>query len=156
MLKIFHQKKIFCGQKNFFGQKFFSRFGFVILIGPLFHPQNDIPNRRPCKTRFFCGKGSSYNIILQHQALKICNSHLEMKNGLQSVFWPFGPSTNTNNIKNIICQSIFSLFWILRPTRWDRLWRQVQIMTNQTEFSRAELEQHFTSSLSSYLLCKYR
>jgi len=94
-------------------------------------------------------------IRLRRPARKTTISYLEMKNGLQSVFWPFGPSTNTNNIKNIIFQSIFSLLWILRPTRWDRLWRQVQIMTNQTEFSRAELEQYFTSSLSSYLLSKY-
>ena len=39
-IKFFHQKN-FSAKKYFFGQKFFFRFGFVILEGPLFHPLND-------------------------------------------------------------------------------------------------------------------
>ena len=59
------------------------------------------------------------------------NPYLEIRNGLQSVRCPF--IHVTNSAKRIIFQSIISVFdmWILRPTRWDRLWCQVQIMTNQ-------------------------
>jgi len=48
----FFIKKFFSAKKIFLAKNFFSRFGFVILIGPLFNPQNDIPWRRPCETRF--------------------------------------------------------------------------------------------------------
>ena len=59
------------------------------------------------------------------------NPYLEIRNGLQSVSSPF--IHVTKSAKRTIFQSIISLFdfCILRPTRWDRLWSQVQIMTNQ-------------------------
>ena len=62
------------------------------------------------------------------------NPYLEIWNGLQSVFCPFIHATN--NEKIIIFQSITSVYdtWLLRPSRWNRLWWQVQIMTNQINF----------------------
>ena len=59
------------------------------------------------------------------------NPYLEIRNGLQSVCSPF--IHVTKSVKRTIFQSIVSLFdfCILRPTRWDRLLWQVQIMTNQ-------------------------
>ena len=72
---------------------------------------------------------------------------------------PFSAHRNHQLIPEIWRTSFanpFSLFWILRPTRWGRLWRQVQIMTNQIEFSRAELRWHLKNSFSSYLPCRYR
>ena len=56
---------------------------------------------------------------------------------------------SSNNIKNkkTIRQSIFSLSYEFYDPRDETdSERQVQIMTSQTEFSRAEIEQHFTSS----------
>ena len=62
------------------------------------------------------------------------NSNLLIWNGLQSVRWPSKHAKN--NARIIIFQSILYLnnviWWIFRPTRWDRRTCQVQIMTNQT------------------------
>ena len=76
---------------------------------------------------------------------KTFNSYLEMSNGLQSAFRPFEPLANTNNIKNIICQSISSLsFEFYDPRDEADSDFQGQIMTNQTEFSRATIRLHLT------------
>ena len=61
------------------------------------------------------------------------NPYLEILNGLQFVSCP--SIHVTKSAKRIIFQAIVSVFdiCILRPTRWERLWWQVQIMTNQTD-----------------------
>ena len=68
------------------------------------------------------------------QGGKTFNSYLEMSNGLQSVSCPFEPSANTNNIRNIIRQSIFSLFEFYDPHAETDSDGQGQIMTNQIFF----------------------
>ena len=71
------------------------------------------------------------NLLFTWKFLSFSNSYLEIWNGLQSVCSPFVHATKS--VKRTTFQSIISLFdfCILRPTRWDRLLWQVQIMTNQ-------------------------
>ena len=60
--KILNKIIKFRSKKFFSVEKFFSRYGFEILIAPPCHPQNDFPYRRPCKTRFLYDKDPNYSL----------------------------------------------------------------------------------------------
>ena len=75
-IKNFSPKKIFRSKIFFSAKIYFSSFGFVILIGPLFHPQNDIPWRRPCETRFLAVRMLNILYNLYHRIQKSISSQI--------------------------------------------------------------------------------
>ena len=99
-------------------------------------PKNDLWRKCIFQLKNYCTRNlcTKYLKVQNTWKLERLNRYLEIRNGLQSVCSPL--IHVTRSVQKIIFQSIISLFyiWILRPTRWDRLWWQVQILTNQIDF----------------------